>query len=89
MLYVSVAAWVYNHAVFEPLAAFTQEFISQLPPDLLKRLMDENERSESHIAIPFTLRLEPPQRYDIHSPEWQRFIKISQDKALVKRIERG
>jgi len=79
---------VFDKIVFEPFYKWWDEHGEELEEERRRTQKNDDGEEEVLLFIPFPLTLEKfePQPYTGRDPEWQEFVRISKDRALLDRI---
>jgi hypothetical protein len=73
-----------------PFQKFWDEHAEELEEERRRQMAKDDGEEEVLLFIPFPLTLEKfdPQPYTGRDPEWQEFVRISKDRALLNNIRR-
>ncbi|KAK4160171.1 hypothetical protein QBC43DRAFT_325792 [Cladorrhinum sp. PSN259] len=79
---------VVDKVILAPFQKFWDEHAEELEEERRRQIAKNDGEEEVLLFIPFPLTLEKfdPQPYTGRDPEWQEFVRISKDRALLNKI---
>ncbi|KAK8113492.1 hypothetical protein PG984_014018 [Apiospora sp. TS-2023a] len=83
---------IYTHIMSSQIGKLLEKQIATMSPlerKQLKKDMEEDESEPLTIPLPLTMKLVQPLPYKGTDPEWQMFIKVAKDKALMEGIKKS